>query len=190
MLVALVASVAALAFAFKQMSTMRSAHLAELKTLRTQAATAGRAHHAESMRLINDFTTRVREHGEQVDQLRSDLAATRQELSSVRGNLVSARAEGKAKTALVAELQGTVAELEEQVASLVAQLGSGPRATEDADVVTLPSRAISRRALAAQLPTAADLWHDGEFPTSFTLEAFDLELLAQGSSAPELRKHA
>lgn len=192
-LVALLVAAGALTFAFRQMSSMRKAHLAELKTLRASAATANRTHHAESMRLIADFTHRVREHGEQVEQLRTDLATTRQELSSVRGNLVSARADGVAKSEQITALQGTVGELEEQVAALVAQLSQALSAaqSDQADVVTLPTRAISRKALAAQLPTAAELWQDGEFPTSFSLEAFDLELLTgEGASAPELRKHA
>lgn len=161
-------------FAFREMSRMEVLHRSELKTERMARAAADRAHHAESMELISTFKTRYLAHATQVEDLRGDLAGLQQELSTLRGNLVSARAEAIAKAQTIAELQASLASLNERLEVAEA---------DESEVVTLPSRGIARKTMAERLPTAAELWTNGEHPTAVDFDALDVALLAAGRTA-------
>lgn len=174
---AVLGAVGSVWFAFTEMSRMEVLHRTELKAERMARAAADRAHHAESMELINTFKTRYLAHATQVDDLRGSMAGLQQELSTVRGNLVSARAESIAKAQTIAELQATLAELRVRLEHAEAL------AADESEVVTLPSRGIARKTLAEKLPTAAELWTNGEHPTSVDFEALDVALLAGGRLA-------
>lgn len=188
---ALVAATVALAFSFSEIRRLNEAHRLELRAMRRSASEAAAKHHAESMELIETFRARYAAHAEQVGDLRAELAATQTELSTVRGNLVSARAEAASKTQQVVALEAAIAEHETELAVLTEQLRALETPEVEGEVVTIPQRAISRKALAAKLPTAAELWSNGDHPTSFTMESVDFAALMNGTlTSLEQRKHA
>ncbi|CAI9404991.1 hypothetical protein AESSP_01322 [Aestuariimicrobium sp. T2.26MG-19.2B] len=174
LVVSVLGAVGSVWFAFRELSRMEVLHHTELKTERLARAAADRAHHAESMELIHTFKTRYLAHATQVDDLRGDMAGLQQELSTVRGNLVSARAEAVAKGRTIADLQAQLSALQERLEHLEALTA------DESEVVTLPSRGIARKTMAERVPTAAELWTNGEHPTDVDLEALDVALLAGG----------
>jgi len=159
--------------AFKEISRLEVLHRKELKAVQHTASSQAQAHHAEAMDLITTFQQRTRAHGEQLAEARAQLAGVQQELSTTRGNLLSARNEAAQHQEHAVALQGQldleralVAELRAQMATDAADLArEAELASADPDVVRLPRRVVSRKALAATLPTAAELWRDGEHPT-------------------------
>ncbi|MGJ6979850.1 hypothetical protein ACSDQ9_04870 [Aestuariimicrobium soli] len=184
LVLAVLGAVGSVWFAFRELARMDVVHRTELKAERLARTTADRAHHAESMELINTFKTRYLAHATQVDDLRGTMAGLQQELSTVRGNLVSARAEAIAKAQTIADLQASLAEREAVLVELQQRLEHAEAlAADESEVVTLPSRGIARKTLAEKLPTAAELWTNGEHPTSVDFDALDVALLASGRVA-------
>lgn len=148
-------------FAFREMGRMEALHLTELKAVRLQAREAASAHHGESMSMIDTFTERYKAHATQLAGARSELAAKQTELSTVRGNLVSVQAENQASAERITELEAQIAELQ-------ASLANQP----EADVVSLPRR----RSRMEKVPTAAELWAEGNPPTLVNLSAIKFPL--------------
>lgn len=180
LLIAVAGAVFSVWFAFRELARMDVIHRTELKAERLARSAADRAHHAESMELISTFKSRYLAHATQVDDLRGDLAGVQQELSTLRGNLVSARAESVAKAQTISELQAALAEREAELTALQVRMAEAEALADESEVVTLPSRGIARKTLAQRMPTAAELWVDGEHPTSVDLDAIDVALLGFG----------
>ena len=143
LVVALLGAAASVWYSFKEISRIEILHRSELKAVRDRAAEAARQHHTESMELIGTFTQRYKAHGEQLGNLREELASRQQELSTLRGNLVSTRAEADRRAERITELEALLEATEAKL---------------NQNVVTLPRRP-------GPLPTAAELWSDGNHPT-------------------------
>lgn len=141
--VALLGAAASVWYSFKEISRIEILHRSELKAVRDRAAEAARQHHTESMELIDTFTQRYKAHGEQLGNLREELASRQQELSTLRGNLVSTQAEADRRAERITELEALLEATEAKL---------------NQNVVTLPRRP-------GPLPTAAELWSDGNHPT-------------------------
>lgn len=178
-LVALVGAAAAVWFAFREMRSMELIHKSELKAVREAAASAASQHHRESMELIATFTQRYKAHGEQLAALRAELSSRQAELSTLRGNLASAQAEGERRQGRILELQDEVALANSQLAALEATIVEFE--TSNDQVIAIPRRMVSSRA--HSVPTAAELWEDGNHPTMVDLARLNLPVLDQ-------RKHA
>lgn len=150
-------------FAFREISRLELLHRTELKTAREAAALAAHAHHVESMDLIDTFTARYKAHGEQLAQLRSDLSRRQVELSTLRGNLVSVRAESDRRGSRIRDLEADLLTGQAELAALEAKLADLTDPT--AEVVTLPRRTAAHTVMTGGVPTAAELWSDGNHPT-------------------------
>lgn len=183
--IAVLGSAAAVWYAFREMSRLEVLHRKELKAVRLYAREAAQAHHVEQTEMINTFTERHKAHREMVSSLTGELADSKTELSTLRGNLVSARAQSDAGLERVTELEALIAQqtAELEAARLeVARLAAAADVQADAeasekdaegDLVTLPRRVVSRRAMAAELPTAEELWSDGDHPTIVDLASIN-----------------
>lgn len=178
-LVSLLGAGIAVYYAFREISRLEALHRTELKAVRDQATLVARAHHEEAMGLIEVFAARSRAHGEQLEALRRELADRQQELSTLRGNVVSVRAESDRRADRIAELELELVALEE---SLAAEEAASEQ-TEDEALVTLPRRVVAAKVADRGLPTAAELWSDGNHPTVVDLALLNLPLV-------EERKHA
>lgn len=180
LLVTLVGAAAALWLAFREITRIEGVHRVELKAVRDQAREAARTHHEEAMGLIDTFAHRSRAHGEQLESLRRELAARQQELSGLRGNLVSLNAENDRRAARIAELELELSALEE---SLALEESMPEQGAAEESLVTLPRRVVAAKVADRGIPTAAELWSDGNHPTVVDLELLNLPLV-------EERKHA
>ncbi|MGD8214823.1 hypothetical protein [Aestuariimicrobium sp. Y1814] len=172
LLASILGAAASVWFAFREISRLEVLHRSELKTARDAAARAANAHHVESMNLIETFTTRSKAHAEQLAGLRAELSARKTELSSLRGNLVSARAESDRRGSRITELQAELAQRTAELATLEQQLAD--LAPAEAEVVTLPRRTAAHTVMNGSVPTAAELWSDGNHPTVVDLTQLKL----------------
>ena len=168
-------------FAFREISRLEVLHRTELKASREAASLAAHAHHVESMDLINTFTTRYRAHGQQLSALRSDLSTRQLELSTLRGNLVSVRSESDRRGVRIHELEEQLAARQAEFEALEAAMDA--LGSVEAEVVTLPRRTASRTAKNAGVPTAAELWSDGNHPTIVDLAQLKMPFLDQRKQA-------
>lgn len=151
-------------FAFREISRLEILHRTELKASREAAALAAHAHHMESMDLIGTFTTRYKAHGEQLSALRSEVSARQVELSTLRGNLVSVRSESDRRGVRISDLEAQLAAREAEFEALQVAMAELSQ-TEHAEVVSLPRRTAAHTVLSGGVPTAAELWSDGNHPT-------------------------
>ena len=168
-------------FAFREISRLEVLHRTELKASREAASLAAHAHHIESMDIIDTFTTRYRAHGEQLAALRSDLSVRQLELSTLRGNLVSVRSESDRRGVRISELEEQLAARQADFQALevaMAELGR-----TDAQVVKLPRRPAARTILNGGIPTAAELWSDGNHPTIVDLAQLKMPFLEERKQA-------
>lgn len=168
-------------FAFREISRLEVLHRTELKASREAASLAAHAHHLESMDLIETFTARYRAHGEQVGHLRADLSARQLELSTLRGNLVSVRAESDRRGGLISALQAELDARQAELESLESSLAE--YTSTDAEVVTLPRRTAAHTVMTGGVPTAAELWSDGNHPTVVDLAQLKMPFLDQRKQA-------
>lgn len=119
------------------------------------------------------------------------------EISSLRGNNVALRQDLTERDTRIAELTERLEAAEAELAELRAQLGEHVAAGEASEVVALPRHAAGQgdsgpdadaaraRELWDKLPTAQELWADGNYPT-----VVDLQKLAFPDTAGEERKQA
>lgn len=176
--IAIVAGVLAAVFLWRQVRAERQRRVAEASA---QAKSHGAVLSAErsqhisvlsSMETYNDAAAeRVRDLGSVIDDLQAQLTAQHLELSGLRGN----NAALKARIAkLEAELAARVAELREREAELEAREAELRTVKgADAELVTLPRRMGTSDW--DTLPSAQDIWHEGDHPT-----VVDLQTLALG----------
>lgn len=181
--VALLGAATSVWYAFKEINRLEVLHRTELKAVRDQAVLAARAHHDESMELIETFTSRYKAHGQQLSALRGELASRQQELSTLRGNVISATAEADRRGERITELEAQLAERQAELEALEVKL-TELAAEHDGELVTLPRRVVSRKAAdaARAVPTAAELWSDGNHPTVVDLALLNIPAME--------RKHA
>lgn len=165
LLVAVAGAATSVWLAFTEMARMEVLHRKELKTVQRAASAAAAAHHEESMELIGTLQVRSRAHWGQLTDLRTELAMVQQELSTLRGNLLSARNESTIRLSQVAHLRAELDAQRAELEAVRAQLAEVEGPTTEQQLVTLPRRVVSRKALAATLPSASELWHDGDHPT-------------------------
>ena len=164
-------------YSFKEIARIEVIHRKELKAMRDQAVEAAHEHHVESMDLIETFTARYKAHGEQLASLRSELSGRKQELSTLRGNLASATAESDRRANRIAELEAQLAARMDELAVLEARIAE--MGATEGELVSLPRRRSAR----TQVPTAAELWSDGNHPTVVDLALLNLPVADE-------RKHA
>ena len=134
--VALLTAFCSLALTWREMDRMVARHAAELgearaltRTAREQGRAAARSHHAESMAMINRFTTRQAAH-------RAHIAAARAEADQLRTSLASTRLDVEAKQTRIASLNHTVRQLENELAAIQGV----------DEVLNLPRRGTARHA--------------------------------------------
>ncbi|MGA4506370.1 hypothetical protein ACQB6R_12550 [Propionibacteriaceae bacterium G1746] len=175
LVVSLAGAATALWFAFREIHRLEALHRTELKAMRDAAALAAHAHHTESMGMIEQFTARYKAHGEQLATLRADLTARQQELSTLRGNLVSATAESDRRAERVTDLEAQLAARQAEIEALEAKLLEVADQFDDSDeIITLPRRSAARTVIEGGVPTAAELWSDGNHPTVVDLNMLNL----------------
>lgn len=167
-------------FAFREISRLEVLHRTELKAARDAAALAARAHHAESMDMIDTFTARYKAHSEQLAKLRAELTNRQQELSTLRGNLVSVRAESSRRADRITELEH---ELESRMIEIEALEQYTALTDASAEVVNLPRRYAPRTVGERGIPTAAELWSDGNHPTVVDLAQLKLPVFEERKQA-------
>lgn len=151
----------AVALAWHELSVVRKAHRLQLKAAQDSVVAASDKHRADSIEMIDRFNARTAQLRDVITRLRGELSSARAELSSMRGNSVWLRGE-------VAERQARIDQLAERIAELESRLAASEGVTESV-IHALPRFAASGRR--GQLPTAAEIWPDGDFPTVVDLSA-------------------
>lgn len=145
--------------AWREIDRIGQAHRVELKAMLKANTDQANRHHRDSLEMIDRFDTRARQLTAAIGRINAQLAAAHAELATMRGNSVWLRAE-------VAERQSRIDALEAQVAELEAA-----RTQADGNLLSLPRYGVA--AGRELLPSAEDLWADGNHPT-----VVDLAMLA------------
>ena len=179
--VSILGAAASVWFAFREISRLEVLHRTELKTSREAASLAAHAHHVEAMGMIDNFTARYRSHGEQLAQLRGELSTRQQELSTLRGNLVSVRAESDRRGGRISELEEQLVTRQAEIQAFEAQMAE--LAEVAPEIVTLPRRSALHTVMSGGVPTAAELWSDGNHPTVVDLAQLRLPVYEERQRA-------
>ncbi|MDO5501246.1 MAG: hypothetical protein Q4F67_16370 [Propionibacteriaceae bacterium] len=174
-LIAIIAGVLATVLVWRQ---VRAEQQRRSRDVVEQAHAHGAALHTERNQHLSVLTTmesynkgaadKVRTLGEQIDQLRGQLATQQQQLAQVRGDNV-------ALTATISKLRTELSAREAEVRALT---------DDDAELLALPRRVATRSDWDA-LPKAEDIWADGDHPT-----VVDLQTLALGGEEQPERRQA
>lgn len=158
--VALVMGAAATWVSFRQLRDERRDHREEVARHVEEQRVLINQHHSDSVALIDRFTERTHNLGEQIATLRRQLSSAKAELSTMRGNSAWLRGE-------VAERQARIEALTRRVDELETRL-----ADEDAEDSLLP---LPRYGVASLQPSVADIWGDDEHPTMVDLASVQLD---------------
>lgn len=176
--IAIVAGVLAAILLWRQVRTERQRRAAEATAQAKSHGVVLSAERTQHISVLSSMETyneaaadRVRDLGEVINDLQAQLTTQQLELSGLRGNNAALKARiAKLEAELaarIAELRTREAEIEAREAELRALIG------EDAELVTLPRRMGTSDWDA--LPSAKDIWNEGDFPT-----VVDLQTLALG----------
>lgn len=161
----LLMAAASVYFAWREVDALTRAHQLELKGIVAANREESRRRHQESLEMIDRFEDRAGLLNGNLQRVTAALGSAHAELATMRGNAVWLRGE-------VAERQSRIDALNERIADLEAK-----RDEAEAEVLALPRYGVaSNREL---LPTAEELWADGNHPT-----IVDLTVLA----FPEVRE--
>ncbi|MDO4784480.1 MAG: hypothetical protein Q3997_05285 [Propionibacteriaceae bacterium] len=158
--VALLFSFASVGFAWRELDQARKAHRGEVKALLTASREVADKQHQESLEMLDRFDERANLLKDAVQRLTAQLGAAHAELASMRGNNVWLRGEVAERQMRIDALTARIAELEEA------------RAEATGKLLVLPKREAASTE-ARLLPTAEELWADGNHPT-----VVDLTLLS------------
>lgn len=157
--VALVMAFVSVALSWRELERVHAAHRIELKALYSASMEQANRHHQESLAMVERFDARAEQLKETINRVTSELAAARSELSTMRGN--------------GAWLRGEIAERQSRIFALESRISELETAREDArdNLIQLPRYGadVSQE----DLPTAEELWSDGNHPT-----VVDLRMLA------------
>lgn len=174
--VALAMAFGSVAFAWHELDVVRRAHSVELHQVRAAMVAAATKHHADSIEMIERFNGRTNQLSSMIAKLRGELASAQAELSTMRGNSVWLRSEIADRQATIDALTTEMDALTSQVSTLEAALTAkhdGPSddaVDESAEIFSMPRYGVSGRRTGV-LPTAEELWEDGNFPTLVDLTA-------------------
>lgn len=168
--VALVASFVAVGFAWREVKLLSTAHRDEVKSLLTASQEIYNRQHREALEMLDRFDERANHLNATVQRLNAQLGAAHSELATMRGNNVWLRGEVAERQAKVDALEAKIVELE---AARDAAAEAAAREAEEttANLVALPTCGGSTSDL---LPTAEDLWSDGDHPTVVDLGLLSL----------------
>lgn len=158
--VALVVGVAATWVAFRQLRHERRAHREQVSQHVDEQRVLINQHHSDSVAMIERFTERTNNLGEQISTLRRQLSSAKAELSTMRGNSAWLRGEVAERQARVEALTLRVAELEDRLAD------------KDAEDSLVP---LPRYGRASLQPSVHDIWADDEHPTMVDLASVQLD---------------
>lgn len=173
-LVALVMAWVSVLMAWREMESIRTAHLAELKAVRQASVKEEQRHHKESMDMIDTFANRVGILSKSLSDTRGKLDRAENELSTLRGDKAALQYKVAAGNKKVNALESRVAELETELAGILADAEAGR-------VVDLPGRTLAD----AGVPSAGEIWETGSVPTVVDMSRVDFP----GDDQVE-RKHA
>lgn len=154
--------------AWREVEHITKAHQVELKAVMAASREQAERRHRESLEMIDRFVERSTQLSANVQRITAELGAAHSELATMRGNSVWLRGE-------VAERQARIDALTERVAELESQAEAA-----EAEVLALPRYGTSS---ARALPSAEELWADGNHPTVVDLNAISFPVLDE-------RKHA
>ncbi len=126
----------------------------------------------------------------EADHQRTTIAGLRGQLSTLRGDNAALRAAIARRESELSGLRATIARLESELAAARAERPTPGEETAEVDdqVVAMPRRVQKdddRSGGWDAVPTAAELWSDGDHPT-----VVDLTLLEQSLFSGDERKHA
>lgn len=174
--VLIVAAILAVRFAWKELSQERRENgLKSLDQLHAHGAQLS-AERARNREVLDVLKQAGEENDQKMVELQVRIGQLRTELSSLRGDHAALQAEAIANDHRIKRLTADLAEREAELRTL--------RGMEDAaEVVAMPRYA--EKADWDALPTAEDLWSDGNHPT-----VVDLQKLVFPGEADEVRKQA
>lgn len=135
----------------------------------------------DELALVNERLDRGRtEAREAVRTLQKRVGSLQSQTATLRGNVVALGKEVKARDAVIGSLRETVADRDAEIATLRDR-------ADEADVVAMPRRGLAEAAQAwDRLPTAEDIWAEGEHPTVVDMQALAFPALQQ----EQVRKQA
>lgn len=147
--VSVLAAFVAVLFAWREIDRVNRAHRVELKSVLAAGVEQANNHHRDSLDMLDRFDARAQQLTGTIARLTSELAAAHGELATMRGNNVWLRGEVAERQAHIDELAARVAELE-------------AARDQAANLLNLPRYGV---ASGRPLPTAEELWADGNHPT-------------------------
>lgn len=160
--VALVISVAmaftSVLLAWREVDRVTKAHQIELKSVMAINRAQAAQRHRDSLEMIDRFDQRAKVLSNNLRRVTAELGAAHAELASMRGNSVWLRGEIAERQAKIEMLTQRVLELETMADIAHAEVIAHPRAAGSA----------------ANLPTAHELWVDGNHPTVVDLNMLSL----------------
>lgn len=162
--VALLFSFVSVGFAWRELENARKAHRGEVKALLNASREVADRQHRESLEMLDRFDERANQLKSTVQRLTSQLGAAHAELASMRGNNVWLRGEVAERQARIDALTSRIAELE------------AARAEATGKLLVLPKREVCDPE-AQLLPTAEELWADGNHPTVVDLTMLSFPVL-------------
>lgn len=167
--VAIAGAALAIMFAIREMTRMRKSHSTEVRTITDRARQTAKAHHDESMQIIDTFTVLHKALNVELDSVRGDLSSARDELSTLRGTLSSVSTESATRAERITELESVVAEREGTYAALLAEHDRLREKLAEfdepsAEIVTWPRYGAASKRRNDLLPSAEELWTGGAEP--------------------------
>lgn len=165
---AIAMALASVLLAWREVEHVTKAHQLELKAVLAASREQAERRHRESLEMIDRFVERSTQLSANVQRITAELGAAHAELATMRGNSVWLRGEVAERQARIDELNQRIAELESQAEVAEAEVLALPR------YGTASSRA---------LPSAEEIWADGNHPTVVDLNAITFPVLDE-------RKHA
>ncbi len=170
--VALAAAWVSVIMAWREVEAVRTAHFAEMRRMRRDAADAERRHHEESMDMIDTFAQRVGAISKTLTQTRAKLDRAENELSTLRGDKAALQYKVSAGNKKVNELEARIAELETELQSVLSEAREG--------------RLVSlTRTGSETVPSAEEIWAKGNDTTIVDLSRVAFPVI---DAAPERRK--
>ncbi len=173
-LVALVMAWVSVLMSWREVESLRTAHLTELKVVRQAAVEQEKRHHKESMDMIDTFANRVGMLSKTLADTRGKLDRAENELSTLRGDKAALQYKVAAGNKKVNALESRIAELETELAGVLADAESGR-------LVDMPGRTVAD----AGVPSAEEIWENGNDST-----IVDLSRVSFPEPAQDERKHA
>ncbi|PIF02757.1 MAG: hypothetical protein CR979_00805 [Propionibacterium sp.] len=158
---------------WRELDRVSEAYRLELKAVLAANMEQADRHHRDSLELIDRYDAHADQLRAMIRKINTQLGSAHAELAAMRGNSVWLRGE-------IAERQARIEVLEKRVAELQSMQSKGD---SDTNLLSLPRYGVSSGQ--DPLPTAEELWADGDYPT-----IVDLALVAFSPDEVEERKQA